>query len=459
MDRFSYGAVLAALLLFGSVARAQPDPSRAALAGTLTIPERFSGEPLAADFRVGSAHETGATDARGLKCPGFVDAAPAVSLTALSGQSFHLVVRSADDTVLLVRTPSGAWLCNDDDDGLNAGLQVSNTESGRYTVWVGLVDKSTERIAATLYVLPPGGVSLDADTLPEVTVALTSSFEPDPLVLEVPAGGPFSTGMDRCPGFVTQMATAAVELSAEEPLSLYVYARSRDEEDLTLAVRTPEGDVVCNDDADALDPGLLVEGASTGRYLVWVGSFSAHARTEEQPRADLLFSEIEGPTASSSSGEPAPEAYEGGEDISLFAAAAHGTLALTPGFSAREVAVVAGGPDAMSVSGPDCAGTIDRDQPDVNVLFGEGGRRLSFAVESGDDTTLLINLPNGRWLCSDDEERQNPALSLEEPEEGLYNVWVGPVRRGRCRGRCDAAHYRITRHYRLTRLGGFYSAK
>ena len=119
--------------------------------------------------------------------------------------------------------------------------------------------------------------------------------------------------------------------------------------------------------------------------------------------------------------------YSGGENISLFSAPTYGSLHLDPGFlpDPETVSVDIGGGDAMSVNGPGCKGVINSAAPDVNVVYGEGGDLLSFYVESSADATLLVSLPNGDWLCNDDFDGTNPGIVISDPEEGLYNVWVG----------------------------------
>ncbi|MBR3371731.1 MAG: hypothetical protein IKG52_13975 [Rhodobacteraceae bacterium] len=41
------------------------------------------------------------------------------------------------DTVLLINTPSGSWLFNDDDDGIDPVIRVRSAETGRYDIWAG----------------------------------------------------------------------------------------------------------------------------------------------------------------------------------------------------------------------------------------------------------------------------------------------------------------------------------
>jgi hypothetical protein len=51
-------------------------------------------------------------------------------------------------------------------------------------------------------------------------------------------------------------------------------------------------------------------------------------------------------------------------------------------------------------------------------------------VEARGDTTLLVRAPDGSFLCADDAngaENLNPLLTIPEPAEGRYLVWLGRV--------------------------------
>ncbi|MDX1421209.1 MAG: hypothetical protein R3181_14685 [Rubricoccaceae bacterium] len=418
--------VALATVALASAALAQPTPDAAPTAGTATLAPGFAPDPYAMDVMAGGSVEAAeaAPD-----CPGFVDAAPSAVLAYGGNESVDLFVRASTDTVLLVHTPSGEWLCNDDDEGLNPGLVVGPT-AGRYAVWVGTFSGDAGMEApATLYVSAQrDGAMLDPDGTPSAgRITLDAGFSPDPFELDVEAGGETSAlAFDGCAGFVDAAApTAVLDYGGSGPL--YLYARAASEEDLTLVVMGPDGALSCNDDADGFDPGLAVDPASAGRYAVWVGTYSSRARTEPPIGATLFVSEVGGPTAEDFIEEDFPEegVYGGGEDISLFASPAHGTLPLDAGFDARSTPVEAGGPDAVSVSGFGCVGYIDNGEPDLNVLYDGEGDLLAFYTESDDDLTLVVNLPDGSWRCNDDAIERNPAIVVEAPEGGLYNVWVG----------------------------------
>lgn len=104
-----------------------------------------------------------------------------------------------------------------------------------------------------------------------------------------------------------------------------------------------------------------------------------------------------------------------------------GTVNLSAGFAPdpHTVTVRAGGRDRNSISGSGCAGYINNAQPDVDLNYEAGRSRLYIYVKSDDDTTLLVNTPTNDWYCSDDFEGSNPAIILNNPSTGNYNIWVG----------------------------------
>jgi hypothetical protein len=413
-------------------ALAQPDPSAAPVAGTVAVAAGAAPSPFAVDLTVGGAEE--AADASA-ECVGYVSAAPSIGLdyTGRAGRPLYLFARSSTDTVLLVQTPGGDWLCNDDDGSTNPGIFMEDPESGRYTVWIGTFsDMGGADVPVTLYAAEDDKAELNPDATPAGgAMRLAAGFTPDPHEMSVAVGGPTSAAAyDGCNGFVDASApNVALDYDADGSGPLYIYAQAEGDDDLTLVV-IHDDEVYCNDDADGLNPGLMIDEATAGRYAIWVGTFASGARTEAAGQARLFLSETDGPVAEEYFDDYEDYddgTYEGGEAISLFAPPAHGTLELRPGFGSETVPVRAGGADAVSVSGFGCAGFIANGEPDLNVLYAGGGETLAFYVDAEDDTTLLVNLPDGSWRCSDDapDMGRNPAIAVEAPEGGLYNVWVG----------------------------------
>lgn len=116
------------------------------------------------------------------------------------------------------------------------------------------------------------------------------------------------------------------------------------------------------------------------------------------------------------------------QDIS--AVPTYGTQNLATGFMPDPVAIdlLAGGPNAVSVAGSgSCAGYINNAAPDVDLNYTSGSLPLNIYVKSAADTTLVVNLPDGSWVCNDDsmDGGLNPLVSLTSPQSGNYNIWVG----------------------------------
>ena len=112
----------------------------------------------------------------------------------------------------------------------------------------------------------------------------------------------------------------------------------------------------------------------------------------------------------------------------------YGTVNLRTGFTPdpRVVPVVSGGNiDASRIRG-DCHGFISG-SPDVRLVFNtQGNLPLIISVASGADTTLVVNGPDGRFLCDDDGgvNGLNPSIRINRPRSGRYEIWVGSYRAG-----------------------------
>ncbi len=69
------------------------------------------------------------------------------------------------------------------------------------------------------------------------------------------------------------------------------------------------------------------------------------------------------------------------------------------------------------------------ESPDVNFYYTtSGGTDLYLYVNGAEDTTLLVNRPDGSWVCDDDDlgdENRSPLLVIPAAAGGLYNIWVG----------------------------------
>jgi hypothetical protein len=64
-------------------------------------------------------------------------------------------------------------------------------------------------------------------------------------------------------------------------------------------------------------------------------------------------------------------------------------------------------------------------KPDFDLYWNGSSPALTIGVNSGHDTVLLINAPDGQWYYSDDASGTNPAITFSNPRPGLYDIWIG----------------------------------
>jgi len=119
------------------------------------------------------------------------------------------------------------------------------------------------------------------------------------------------------------------------------------------------------------------------------------------------------------------------------AAPDHDPVRLTTGFTPDpyQVTVVSGGDQDASKLGSPCVGFV-ANAPDVDLYYTAGNQyKLSIvtvAAENGNDPTLVIHGPDGRWYCNDDMTPNdvNAGITFTNPMSGLYDVWVGSYHQG-----------------------------
>lgn len=108
----------------------------------------------------------------------------------------------------------------------------------------------------------------------------------------------------------------------------------------------------------------------------------------------------------------------------------YGTVNLRHGFLPDPYvkSLVAGGSQRVNKGGVNMY--VAR-SPDVRLNYTAGSYPLTIRAESGEDTTLLINLPNGQWIANDDGGgNRNPLIRLSRPQSGRYEIWVGTYNSG-----------------------------
>lgn len=110
------------------------------------------------------------------------------------------------------------------------------------------------------------------------------------------------------------------------------------------------------------------------------------------------------------------------------AANAQQQVSLSAGFVPDPVTVdvFSGGGNSASDLGSSCVGTVGS-SPDVVLRFDSAGGRLAIGVMADTDTSLVINGPDGRFYCNDDNVGLNPGMAWSSAPSGQYDIWVGAV--------------------------------
>ena len=418
------GCALAAVSTSPALAQ---DTSLASNYGSVSLDAAFAGDPYTVELTAGGSIEAYSL---GAGCAGSISDAPDFELTYTAGfLSLYLSASSDGDVSLVVNTPDGSWVCDDDGaSGLNPGLTFSDPQSGVYDIWVGSLGE--EFTPATLYIseLSYGdgsegdfGSADGVDIFAEPnygSVTLSGGFVPDPHSVSVLAGGSQDASYldDTCRGYISGAPDYNLHFT---PGSLPLYFSATGPNDLTLVVNLPDGSWACDDDGadNPLDPGIRLDKPASGLYNIWVGTYG-----EDYADSTLHISET-GYHDTMIGGD-----FSGsGGMIDYSLSANYGDIYLSAGFKPdpHTVSLTPGGSiDASSVNS-DCRGQVTA-APDYKLHYDVGGGPLYIWADSSDDTTLVINTPSGSWVCDDDSAAGlNPGVSFFGAESGRYDIWVG----------------------------------
>lgn len=222
------------------------------------------------------------------------------------------------------------------------------------------------------------------------------------------AGGAASLAALGCSGYSTLQPTVVISVS--EPAPLFIAAGS--DQDLTLAVRGPDGAIVCADDeAGELNPGAAFPRAQAGRYEVWVGTFGG---AQGYPPITVNAAPDRFDTSNPYIVTPNPE-LAGEQALRL-----SGRFDNDP----RTLDVTAGGEAVLSMLDGRCAGRSGP-APAAVLTYGGGDLPLHLLLESEADATLAVVAPSGAVFCADDTIDSHAGVRLEDPAPGRYAIFAG----------------------------------
>ena len=103
-----------------------------------------------------------------------------------------------------------------------------------------------------------------------------------------------------------------------------------------------------------------------------------------------------------------------------------GTIELWAGFTPDPYVrnITAGGTHRLQNCGFNATGFVTT-RPDFDLYWNGSSAQLTIAVQARADAILLVNAPDGSWHYSDDYRGTDPAITFYNPQQGLYDIWVG----------------------------------
>ncbi len=251
------------------------------------------------------------------------------------------------------------------------------------------------------------------------------------------AGGPIDAASlsPGCKGWVSIQPNVEIPLRADFSL-LRVLADETSQGaqaagDLTLVVQRSDGTYLCNDNADGSNP--IVEGSfPTGTLRVWVGAlangttppFALGFTEQREPMTADLTGSVGNPVVATPTDGGTPDSGTPTTPVGT-------TVSLTPGFTPDPIVMSgsAGGPVQASTLGPNCVGWVAA-QPSIEATITTQFPLLRMIVDGQSaDLTVMVQLPDGTYLCNDDSEGLNPMVE-GAVAPGLMRVWVGTYQQG-----------------------------
>lgn len=412
---------------------------------TVQLAAGFLPDPHAIPVIAGGAVDINAQNIG--NCYGFASSAPDVRLiwsshgTASDLLLSFLANNQGDDTVMVVNTPSGSWLCDDDLNGLNPGLSIDNAADGQYDIWIGSYSgenypEGRFAISETNSTLEPEGIdptaSFDLSAEPHfATVTLEQGFQPSTHRVAVTAGGSVDVNaqnIGRCYGYAASAPDVRLHWTGASELMLSFVASAQGD-DTVIVVNDPNGNWHCNDDMEGLNPGLNFQNAPTGQYDIWIGSYgSGNYHDGELLIRDGSPAAVNSKAALMNSVAPQLSVQDTYNDLAGSGPAA---ITLEPGFLPdpnTTERTASGVVDLSTQNIGDCRGYV-MSTPDAYLNWSGSGYPLYFAFEAGaggGDAVMVINDGNGNWYCNDDAGGTlNPGISFKSAPSGVYQIWTG----------------------------------
>jgi hypothetical protein len=260
-------------------------------------------------------------------------------------------------------------------------------------------------------------------TLPATygAVTLNGGFLPDPFVTQVTSGGDVNVSYlgNGCTGWAAEAPDFSLTYNTPGQFLRFSFVGNGD---TTMIVNRPDGTYVCNDDGGGnLNPQIDFSSPASGRYDIWIGSYSQGANISGTLNI----------TERTSVAQVPPQQPQTRIDFSL--PPNFGTTTLNAGFMPDPFTqqIQSGGNVDVSYLGANCRGWATS-APDFSVNYTSGAfSTLRFSFIGNGDTTMVINGPGADYVCDDDSHGNlNLSIDFSPPESGRYDIWIGSYAQG-----------------------------
>lgn len=275
-----------------------------------------------------------------------------------------------------------------------------------------------------------------------VTIDLQAGFPLDPTFVSVNAGGDLNAAVidPDCPGYINTQPVVTVNWTGEAEF-VEVFFVSND--DPTLVVVGPDGEIYCSDDANdqLLDPVIELQNPMAGQYRIWAGSYARGQLIPgvlvmtANPDVNIgtfdLGSFIQRPLVPEVLEVPAPAVDMESIQAEIQARIAKAQLQKL-GAPAGSVEITAEGTIPLfqlELDNPTCNGLV-AENPDHVFEWSGAAEMLNVYFEGDNDATLLVLGPDESVACSDDSAETgnvNPQVIVSNPVAGTYAVWIGRI--------------------------------
>ena len=460
------------------------DPSLEPEGGTAELAPGFSPDPYRVPLVSGGEIDV---NSRGLgqDCVGFVTSQPDFRVTAQGEFPLLRFIFIADtittDTSLIVRTPDGRFLCNNNSFGIfNPMVDVVDAAVGDYVVWVGGFG-TTSRVFGDLYIttnsaIVPGSTGVVIPIVPATptptpfteptllssanltlnpalppaqgSVSLEAGFLPDPFWTVIVGGGGLSVPplnenvieggselLSECGGYTDSAPDFRLQWSKRSTRLRFHFIPlmvGGIEPDAALIVQSPNGEWACNRDfaSGYTRPSVEFINPAIGTYHIWVADelsmntevvgvlyITEIATTPETVRQIIM------PPMVDLVGLNAGEITTTITDLALSTSDPF----VVPNIVSNGMIDI----EMLNPAQPNraCTGFYEYEPTLVlNTVESFPYLRAFFIADDPNaDAALIVRMPDGQWYCGDDSfDTLNPTVHIVgNRSSGIIRMWVG----------------------------------